>query len=172
MESAQFKKQILGMSDKLFRLAKSMLRDDDAAKDAVQDLNMKLWEKRDVLDEVLNISAFTMQSMRNRCLDIIRQTHIPDELDSNLMSNEMNPYQRAEQSDMVKKIKMLIDRLPEMQRTAIRLRDVEEMEIREIAEIMEISESAVSANLSRARQRIREQVWKEQKQVEEKVWRT
>jgi RNA polymerase sigma-70 factor, ECF subfamily len=172
MESAQFKKQILGMSDKLFRLAKSMLRDDDAAKDAVQDLNMKLWEKRDVLDEVLNVSAFTMQSMRNRCLDIIRQTHIPDELDSNLMSNEMNPYQRAEQSDMVKKIKMLIDRLPEMQRTAIRLRDVEEMEIREIAEIMEISESAVSANLSRARQRIREQVWKEQKQVEEKVWRT
>lgn len=45
MEKTQFTTQILSLTDKLFRLAKSMLRNEDAARDAVQDLNLRLWKK-------------------------------------------------------------------------------------------------------------------------------
>ena len=51
------------------------------------------------------------------------------------------------------------------------MRDVEEMDISEIAFITSITENAVSVNLTRARQKIREQILNEQKRVEEKVWK-
>jgi len=44
------------------------------------------------------------------------------------------------------------------------------MEITEIAYVTSLTENAVSVNLSRARQKIREQILNEQKRVEETVW--
>jgi len=171
MESTQFNSQILNHSDKLFRLAKSILRDGDAARDAVQDLIVKLWEKRYMLDEVENFQAFTMRSMRNLCLDTIRQNRETDELPVEFEYVEPNPYQQTELKDLAARVKRMIDHLPELQRTIIRMRDVEEMEITEIAYITSLTENAVSVNLSRARQKIRDQILNEQKKVEDTVWK-
>jgi len=171
MESTQFNTQILNLSDKLFRLAKSILRNGDAAQDAVQELTMKLWEKRHQLDEVENIQAFTMRSMRNLCLDTIRQNRDEDELPVEFEYIEPNPHQQTEIRDLATRIRSMIDNLPELQRTIIRMRDVEEMEISEIAYVTLITENAVSVNLSRARQKIRDQILNEQKRVEETIWK-
>jgi len=171
MESTQFNSQILNHSDKLFRLAKSILRNVDAAQDAVQELTMKLWEKRQKLDEVENIQAFTMRSMRNLCLDVIRQNREEDELPVEIEYVEPNPHQQTELKDLTTRIRDMIDHLPELQRTIIRMRDVEEMDIAEIAYVTSITENAVSVNLTRARQKIREQILNEQKKVEETVWK-
>ena len=171
MDPIQFNTQILTLSDKLFRLAKSMLRNAEAAQDAVQDLSMKLWEKRNSLDEVENVPAFTMRSMRNLCLDIIRQQKDETELPAEFELVEPNPHQQTEQKDMVDRIRKMIDGLPELQRTIIKMRDVEGMEIAEIAYITSLTENAVTVNLSRARQKIREKVLSEQKQVEETIWK-
>lgn len=171
MDPKQFNAQILTLSDKLFRLAKSMLRNADAAQDAVQDLSLKLWEKRDNLDVVENVPAFTMRAMRNLCLDTIRQQRNEDELPAEFELGELNPHQRTEQKDMAGKIREMIDNLPELQRSIIRMRDVEGMEISEIAYITSLTENAVSVNLSRARQKIREKILHEQKRVEETVWK-
>jgi len=65
----------------------------------------------------------------------------------------------------------MIDDLPELQRTVIRMRDVEGMELSEIADITSLSENAVTVNLSRARQKIREKIIYEQNRVEETVWK-
>ena len=171
MESTQFNTQILNHSDKLFRLAKSILRNADAAQDAVQELIMKLWEKRKQLDVVENMQAFMMRSMRNLCLDTIRQQHDEDELPVEFEYVEPNPYQQTEQKDLALRIHRMIDNLPELQRTVIRMRDVEGMELSEIAYITSLTENAVSVNLSRARQKIRDQIINEQKKVEETVWK-
>jgi len=171
MDSKQFNNQIVTLSDKFFRLAKSILGDADSAQDAVQDLIAKLWERRSKLDEVENIQAFSMRSMRNLCLDSIRQRHDEQEIPPEAEYIELNPHQQVEQNDMVSKIKMLIDGLPELQRTIIRMRDVEGMEINEIAYITTLTENAVSVNLSRARQKVREKILYEQKRIEETVWK-
>jgi len=171
MDPKQFNTQILSLSDRLFRLAKSILRNAEAAQDAVQDLNLKLWEKRSALDEIENMPAFTMKSMRNLCLDTIRQQREEDELPVEIEFTEPNPYQQTEQKDLVKRIRNMIDDLPELQRTVIRMRDVEGMELSEIADITSLSENAVTVNLSRARQKIREKIIYEQNRVEETVWK-
>lgn len=172
MEKTQFTNQILSLTNKLFRLAKSILRNEDAARDAVQDLNLKLWEKRIQLNLVENIPAFVMRSMRNQCLDMIRQKHENSELTTEIIHDGLTPYERAEQKDMAKRVCQMIDSLPELQRTIIRMRDVEGMELKDIAFVAGISENAVSVNLSRARQKIRDQLLKETKLVEEKIWNT
>ena len=171
MDPKQFNTQILSLSDRLFRLAKSILRNAEAAQDAVQDLNLKLWEKRSALDEIENMPAFTMKSMRNLCLDTIRQQREEDELPVEIEFTEPNPYQQTEQKDLVKRIRDMIDDLPELQRTVIRMRDVEGMELSEIADITSLTENAVTVNLSRARQKIREKIIYEQNRVEETVWK-
>ena len=172
MDTLQFKNRIIILSDKLFRLAKSILQNEDEAWDAVQDLNLKLWEKRIQLNEIENIPAFAMRSMRNLCLDVLRQRRNNDHIDTDIEYQELNPYQQTERNDMVTKIQLLIDRLPELQRTIMRMRDVEGMEISEISYITQITENAVSVNLSRARQKVREQLITEHSRVEERIWRT
>lgn len=170
MDSAQFNNQILTLSDKLYRFGKSILRNENDARDALQDLNLKLWEKRQYLDEVENVPAFIMRAMRNLCLDMLRKNHGDEELKPDLEYVELNPHQQTEQKDTVSRIKMLIDGLPEMQRSIIRMRDVEGMELSEIAYILSLTENAVCVNLSRARQKIREKILNEHKRVEETVW--
>jgi len=115
MDTAQFNSQVLTLSDKLFRLAKSILRTEAAAQDAVQELNLKLWEKRTNLDEVENMTAFTMRSMRNLCLYTLRKSKDEVELEHEFEYVEPNPYQQIEQKDMVSRIRNMIDSLPELQ---------------------------------------------------------
>ena len=170
MDSKQFNNQVITLSDKFFRLAKSILRNADSAQDAVQDLIVKLWEKRASLDEVENMPAFTMRVMRNLCLDSIRQQHDEKELPPETEYPELNPHQQTEQKDLVRQVKLLIDNLPELQRTIIRMRDVEGMEISEIAYITTLTENAVTVNLSRARQKIREKILIEQKRINEIIY--
>jgi len=171
MDSKQFNNQVVTLSDKYFRLAKSILRDADVAQDAVQDLILKLWEKKHSLGDVENIQSFTMRSMRNLCLDIIRQQHEETELPAETEYSELNPHQQTEQKDMVLRIKKMIDNLPELQRTIIRMRDVEGMELKEIAYITDLTENAVTVNLSRARQKIRERIMNENKRTEATIWK-
>lgn len=158
MDSTTFENQILVFSDKLFRLAKSILRSAEKAEDAVQELSVKLWEKKELLSEVENMPAFVMCSMRNLCLDTLRREQEEKELDEQLEFDGLTPYQQVEHKDIVSKIHIIIDSLPEIQRTIIRLRDVEGMEIKEIAYIMQMTDNAVSVNLSRARLKVRERI--------------
>jgi RNA polymerase sigma-70 factor (ECF subfamily) len=166
MDAAQFNSFILPLTDQLFRMAKSIVCNDEAAKDAVQELNAKLWENRSQLDKVQNLTTFAMKSMRNLCLDWLR-TKKPNRdvpLDENLIATMPNPHQLIEQKDMTNYVKQLIDKLPELQRTIIHLRDVEGLEISEIATITATTENAVSVNLSRARQKLRKElmaIWNE-----------
>lgn len=156
MDARQFQLQILCYSDKLYRMARSILKDESRSQDAYQDLIMRLWEKRKQLKTIENRQAFVLTSMRNLCIDLLRGEQENGEIPANAEYNAPNPHQLAEQSDTVHAISQMIDSLPEMQRNIIRMKDVEDIKISEIAEIMHISENAVTVNLSRARKKIRD----------------
>ena len=55
-------------------------------------------------------------------------------------------------------LQSLIDELPEKQRTAIQLRDIEGQSYKDIATVMNISESDVKVNIFRARQKLKERL--------------
>lgn len=162
MNAELFQQKILCYSDALFRMAKSILRDEVASQDVCQDTLLKLWEKRDILDSVTNYKSFSLSAVRNQCIDALRKTRETEDISQKTVIVELDPYRQIEETDTVNRIKKLIDDLPELQRTIVRLRDVEEMEIEEIAQITGLTENAISVNLSRARKKLREQILQQQ----------
>jgi RNA polymerase sigma-70 factor (ECF subfamily) len=68
-----------------------------------------------------------------------------------------NPAEEMEEQDAVKLIRRLVEQLPYLQQTIIRMKDIEGYELAEIAEITGSQIEAVRTNLSRARKKIREQ---------------
>ena len=170
MDASMFNSLFTALSGKLYRLAKSMLRHNEEAEDALQEVQLKLWEKHYELDAVENPEGFAMRTMRNLCLDKIRKVHDTSELNEELISKNKNPYEQTELNDLTDRIKGLIDRLPEMQRSIIRMRDVEEMEISEIAYIMNLTENAVTVNLSRARTKVKSQILNELQATNNTIW--
>ena len=160
MDKTVFNRLMADMRPKLYRFALALTKRADEAEDIVQEVGLKLWERRDELDTVKSFEAYAMSAVRNRSLDFNRSPrNRTDELNETFdVAHEQTPYKSLEQADMVEHVKRLIERLPEQQKLVIRLRDIEGYEIEEIAEILEINSGAVRANLSRARQKIRDEL--------------
>jgi len=162
MDKSTFCNKIFEHSDCLYRLAKSIMLDEELAKDCVQDLYLKLWEQRNNLENIENMLYFAMKILRNICLDKLRKQKKFDVFFDDFWNKqyEFSLQEFIENKDITLIIKQLIDLLPEHQKTIIRMRDVEGFEIKEIAYIMSSNENAVMVNLSRARQKIRENLIK------------
>ena len=151
------------MSKKLLRFATHFLKDEDEAHDVVQDVFLKLWQKRDSLEEIENVEAFAMRMTRNRCLDVIRANRIVPidaETDRKMKQETIDVHSQVELSETAKQIKTLINELPDLQRTVIQLRDIEQLEYEEIAERTELKVNAIRVNLSRARKKVRDEFLK------------
>ncbi len=163
MIARDFKTNILPVSKKLLRFATLFLKDEDEAKDVVQDVFLKLWQKRDELEKVDNIEAFAMRMTRNRCLDVIRASKtitISAETDRKMKEESVDVHKQVEFTESAKQIKKLINQLPDLQRTVMYLRDIEQLTYDEIAETTELQLNAIRVNLSRARKKVRDEFLK------------
>lgn len=163
MLAGDFKTNVLPFSNKLLRFALQILRDEEEAKDVVQDVFLKLWQKRDELGKVENLEAFSMRMVRNRCLDVMRSRNI---LDCRCACKDARPCVSTDETDYLENsdsanlVKRIIATLPDLQRTVIHLRDIELLEYEEIAEVTQLEINAIRVNLSRARKKVRDEILK------------
>jgi len=158
MTREEFNARVLPLGDKLFRFATRMLQDRDMTQDALQDVMVKLWNMRKKLDEYRSIEALAMKMTKNRCLDIMKTDKAKYHVDvqDNVQSDE-TPYSKIAAADSVGKVKEIINSLPPQQRMIIQLRDIEGYSFDEMEEILELSINNIRVNLSRARQKVKEQ---------------
>jgi len=163
MDKTGFNQLMTHLRPKLYRFALSFTRRTDEAEDVVQEIGIKMWERRSELDTLRSVEAYAMSAVRNRCLDYARSPHsrTNELLEAHDAAHEQTPYKSLEQADMAAFVRRLIERLPEQQQTVIRLRDIEGYELDEIAEITGMNEGTVRTCLSRARQKIREELLKQ-----------
>ena len=163
MDKTVFNRLMAELRPKLYRFALALTKRADEADDAVQEVSLKLWERHDELDALRSVEAYAMSAVRNRCLDAARSPHnrTGELIEAIDVVHEQTPYKSLEQADMVEFVKRLIDRLPEQQQMVIRLRDIEGYELDEIAEILGMNEGAVRTAISRARQKIRDELLKQ-----------
>lgn len=165
MLARDFKTDVLPISNKLLRFALQILQDEEEAKDVLQDIFLKLWQKRNELGKVENLEAFAFRMTRNRCLDLIRtrRTVSMELAKKNLGAAENSTdTDYLENTEMAGLVKRIIAELPDLQRTVIHLRDVEQLEYEEIAETTELNVNAIRVNLSRARKKVRDEILKVQ----------
>ena len=163
MVNSDFQKRVLPVSNKLLRFAVCLLKDQDEAKDVVQDVFLKLWQKRDELDQIENMEAFAIQMTRNRCLDILRANRvvpIDAETDRKMKLETVDVHSQIELSEAAGQVKVLIEQLPDLQQKIMHLRDIEQLEYEEIAERTGLQINAIRVNLSRARKKVRDEFLK------------
>lgn len=152
------------LTGRLFHYAYLLLKNKTEAEDAVQEVFLKLWKIRESLDQFNSIEAFSLKVTRNWCLDRIKARK-PVYIESyntwyDRKSDESDPYKTLENTDELSLLFEILEKLPEQQRHIIQLRELENREFEEIAEIMDMNVNAVRVNLSRARNRIREEMTK------------
>jgi RNA polymerase sigma-70 factor (ECF subfamily) len=154
-----FRKKILPLTDKLFRLALSVTGNKQDAEDVVQDAMFNIWKKREDWNEIHNLEAYCFRSTINIAIDKIslkdnQQESIPDNFD--FPENTPSAQDYLEKKEQMASLKNFIRQLPEKQQTIFQLREVEEFTYKQIAEILNISEEQVKVNLFRARQKLRD----------------
>jgi len=163
MLAKDFKTDVLPISNKLLRFALQILQNEEEAKDVLQDIFLKLWQKREELVAIENVEAFAMRMTRNRCLDVIRARRtVSVELvkKHNLPDEDSLETDYLENTESVSLVKQIIAGLPDLQRTVIHLRDIEQLEYEEIAESTQMNVNAIRVNLSRARKKVRDEILK------------
>lgn len=163
MNVEDFKIHVLPLQDKLYSFSLRFLGDSEDAKDAVQEVLIKLWKLRDSLENYRSIFAFAMTVTRNHCLDKIKARRTVPIEDNKVYSGQVvntTPGDILERKDLTEKIKRIIGELPENQRSVIHLRDIDGFDNQEIAEILSMDVNNVRVLLSRARKKVREELLK------------
>ena len=155
MNQETFKTSVFVHKDKLFRFARRILISDDEAYDVVQEILIKLWEKRDSLVQLDCIEAYAMRMVNNECINRLRKFEVRENYKK---CTQLNLSIQEEQQEIKLIILKLINQLPDKQRRVMHLKDVEDYEIKEIATILDMEQTAIRVNLTRARQKVREQL--------------
>ena len=160
MKEISFRKDVLPLKDKLFRLALRITLNREEAEDIVQDTLIKVWNSRDKWQQIDSIEAYSLTVARNLSLDRIKKMEnqngsLEDEK-TERPDTTSNPSERMIQKDKLDIVKRMIDELPEKQRSCIQLRDIEGKAYKDIALILGITEEQVKINIFRARQTIKQ----------------
>ncbi len=165
MSQLYFKQHILPAKDKLYRFAQSILKNAMEAEDVVQEVLVRIWQRRDTWHEVENMEALMMTMTKNLSLDRLRSKHnrtdqLPEYAD--WRDETAQPDQQMESNDMINTIRNAMQHLPEKHRMVMQLRDIEGLSYEEISQALNMPLSQVKINLFRARTHMREHLIKNQ----------
>lgn len=165
MKEIDFRNDVLPLKNKLFRLALRITLVREEAEDIVQDTLLKVWNSREEIGTIANVEAYAMTICRNQALDICakkerRNISLDEATHDQTDTTAMPPDEKMAYDEGKALIRHTIDSLPEKQRTAMLMREIEGKTYKEIAQVMQLTESDVKINIFRARKTIREHLAK------------
>lgn len=146
-DSDAFETLMRGELPGMYRIARSMLQNDEDAADAIQDTMLKCWEKMGTVKDFSFFRTWLTKILINNCNDILRKRKPTVTYDEIPEIPTVDDYF----TDSWKEIVAGID---EKYRVVIELFYIEEFSTREIAKILKISEANVRSRLSRGRKQL------------------
>lgn len=154
MTTEEYNKCVDDFSDAVYRFVLHNLRDEDKAKDIVQDSFIKMWEKVSDIDYKKGRS-YLFTTAYHTMIDTIRR-------EKKMTSFEDIEYNQAASSKEFLGLKEIlrdaVNKLPEIQRSVVLLRDYEGYSYEEIGEITGLNESQVKVYIYRARLFLKEYI--------------
>ena len=155
----EFKHSVLPVKNKLYRFALRFLGNEDEAKDVVQEVLIKAWDRREDLVQYRSVEAWCMRLTRNISLNKLRSGHYSKtqllEEKLRLSTEKQTPYQSTESQDILTNIQNFMKALPPLQQQVLQLRDIEGYSYDEISDTLEVTLGQVKVNLYRARQHLK-----------------
>ena len=141
----------------LFNYAINFCNDRDFAKDAIQDLLIHIWEKREHIN-IQYVNIYFLKALRNQLLQGFRKTNrsytFIDLESANFISDNENAETVIEQRESFlenkNRLKNAIEDLPKRQKEAIFLKFYEGLENEQIADLMQVNRQSVANLLFKA----------------------
>ena len=155
MSPQQFHTNWLPLQDRFYRMAFYMLENEADAKDAVQDLYLKLWSLRDHLELVREPAAYGALLLRNQCIDRIRSRRPSAELTES-MSVKDPPDVELATKESLQEVTKALEQLPPGQRKLLTLRVLRGMTYQEIEQETGLRGLNIRVQVSRARKKLKQ----------------
>ena len=140
----------------MYRAAYALLRDEDAAKDIVQDIFLDLWKKRQTL-QIVFFTGYIFQSVKYQVAQQLRKAALSAEhaayIDATPMINTTEELLAYKELDTL--LQNSLDTLPEKCRKVFYLSRFEHLSNIEIAERLNLSTRTVEWHISNALKHLR-----------------
>lgn len=145
----------------VWRLALGFLADSAEAEDLAQDAMLKLHDKLEDWDPRRSWAGFRNTLVLNLCRDRLRRVDARRRAEERageqrLPATLSDPAELAASGELRGVIEAALGRLPEREREAFVLRELEGLETSEVARLLAIGESSVRSLLTLARRRLRD----------------
>lgn len=144
--------------DKLFNSAHKRLADFELCEEVVQDIFVKLWEKRELLSINTGLSNYLHTAVKYSVIDYYRKRLTEDAFISGqllLAQTDNSTEDNIILNDLKRYLEILIEQLPVKCRSVYQLSRAEHKTNKEIAAILNISEKTVEGHLTKALQSLR-----------------
>jgi RNA polymerase sigma factor (sigma-70 family) len=144
---------------KVFNVAYKFVAKHDEAEDLTQEIFIKVFKSLKTFDRRANFQTWLVSISRNMCIDHYRAVRkerqtIDRNIDADVLKPvaiELPPIFRIEQRDRVELLREALKELQPMLRTAIIMRDLQEMSYSEIAAELHLPEGTVKSRINRGR---------------------
>ena len=146
MNNEEFTRAILGMTDTLYRVASTQLRQRADREDAVQECLRKAWEKRHRLRDERYLQTWVIRILLNECHSMQRRM-------ARTLPAEEIPAVQHDREDGPLKAALL--QLEERYRTPILLHYLEGYSVAEVGQILRAPQGTVKTWLSRGRKMLK-----------------
>jgi RNA polymerase sigma-70 factor (ECF subfamily) len=151
---------------KVFNIAYKFTGKHDEAEDLTQDVFLKIFKSLDTFDRRANFQTWLVSVSRNLCIDHYRSVRKEREtIDRDVDPGELtpsaptlSPIAALEQRDRVNLLKKAMDQLPPTLRSAVLLRDIQELSYQEIADRLHLPEGTVKSRINRGRTELARQI--------------
>jgi RNA polymerase sigma-70 factor (ECF subfamily) len=153
---------------KVFNVAYKFVGKHDEAEDLTQDIFLKIFKSLDTFDRRANFQTWLISVSRNLCIDHYRSVRKEretisrdvDAADLSPVSHDLPADTRLERADRVVMLRRALDKLAPTLRTAVMLRDIQELTYQEIADKLHLPEGTVKSRINRGRTELARQIQK------------
>jgi RNA polymerase sigma-70 factor, ECF subfamily len=151
---------------KVFNIAYKFTGKHDEAEDLTQDVFVKIFKSLDTFDRRANFQTWLVSVSRNLCIDHYRSVRKEREtIDRDVDAGELAPVAQTispmaalEHRDRVTLLRKALNQLPEALRSAVLLRDIQELSYQEIADRLNLPEGTVKSRINRGRTELARQI--------------
>jgi RNA polymerase sigma-70 factor (ECF subfamily) len=151
MNSKEYNIAVDTYSDNIYRFVLKHLRNEMSAKDIVQDTFLKVWLKHEEI-QAEKVKSYLFTTAYHCIIDLINKEK--RNVDFEKVSENLSEPRKLE-FDVSSILDEALNRLPEIQKSVVLLRDYEGYNYAEIAEITKLNESQVKVYIFRARQALK-----------------
>jgi RNA polymerase sigma-70 factor (ECF subfamily) len=150
-------------NQRLYRVARAIVRDDAEAEDIMQDAYVRAYQHLNQFSRLSPFSTWLTRIAVHESLARVRRRSRLDQLDLiedggspvNVVESSLDPEQSTSTAELGHLLEDAVLSLPEQFRSVLMLRDVEELSTAETAEALELTEQNVKVRLHRARALVR-----------------